>query len=173
MNLTALQRKELLRQLEEDGNSAIMDSDQDLKDLVERLHVDCLNRESVQNLWRKLQGKLEQAELDCQALRDMGFSVGTDNGYTSSSSRDRRLSSNGKSLAVCDCGNLNKEIDAAIQPIKDLKRTLSDGISRSQTDIIMSTDLETAKKSMVDFHSLIAKIHKRTRDMVDGTEVRR
>lgn len=170
--ITAMQRKELLRQVEQDGNQAIMDSDQDLKELRENLEIGLVNLTDVKNIWDNLQDKLEQADRMSSKLGDMGYSVTSYVPHRYSQEKSGALSAKGKTLTVCDCGPLSKKLSEAIQPVKDLKRKLSDRISSAQTDIIMAESMDEAKKAMIDFQSMVSDIHKKTNAVIKQTEVK-
>ena len=172
MNITAMQRKELLRQVETDGAQAIMDSDHDLKELKENLEIGLVNLQEVKNIWENLQDKLEQAERMSSKLSDMGYSVTSYVPHRYNQEKSGSLSGKGKTLTVCDCGPLSKKLSEAIQPVKDLKRKLSDRISSAQTDIIMAETMDEAKKAMFDFQSMVSDIHTKTNDVIKQTEVK-
>ena len=174
MNITAMQRKELLKQIETDGAQAIMDSDHDLKELKANLEIGLVNLTDVKNIWDNLQDKLEQAERMSSKLSDMGYSVTSyvPGRYATSNANGGVLTARGKSLTVCDCGKLNKKLNEAIQPVKDLKRKLADRISNAQTDIIMAETMDEAKKAMLDFQSMVSDIHTKTNAVIKQTEVK-
>ena len=169
MNITALQRKELLRQLETEGNLAIMASDQSLIDLRKNLEIALLNLTDVKNIWKDLQDKLILSERAADKLRDMGYAVRGDAYHSSGSGTS--VDSHGKSLSVCDCGMLSKRMDEALQPVKDLKRGLSERISAAQTDVIMSESLDDAKKAMWDFQSMISDIQDKLTEVIKGSGI--
>ena len=149
-----------------------MDSDQDLKELREHLEIGLVNLTDVKNIWDNLQDKLEQADRMSSKLGDMGYSVTSYVPHRYNQEKPGALSGKGRTLTVCDCGPLSKKLSEAIQPVKDLKRKLSDRISSAQTDIIMAESMDEAKKAMIDFQSMVSDIHKKTNAVIKQVEVK-
>ena len=147
-----------------------MDSDESLMELRKNLEIALLNLQDVKNIWNELQDRLVMVETAADKLRDMGYSI-TDESYYRNGGSGTNIRGHGKSISVCDCGMLSKRIDESLQPVKDLKRRLSNQISAAQTDIIMSESLDEAKKAMWDFQSTTSDIQEKLLEVSTGTSV--
>ena len=168
--ITVLQRKALLNQVTQEGNLAIQDSDQDLMDLRKNLEIGLLNLNDVKNIWNELQDRLVMAERAADKLRDMGYSI-TDGSYYRNGDGGTHIKANGKAISISDASMLTKQIEKALQPLKELKRGLSEKMSHAQTDIIMCEDIETAKKAIWDFQTHASNIQDEIGNVIKKSEV--